>query len=150
MELLESGRELLAYVGGQCYDAFLTFVAWWFVLYMRTCRKLGWPLQIEEYLMRKTIEAPRPILRRRALSLPSHASSLFGKQRATKSQDQCGLFKLPVELRLQIYQEAMKGKNSKICMDLTQYIYRPLLAVWQGEYETIDDLLSLSMTCRQM
>lgn len=57
---------------------------------------------------RRAEKPPKPVPRKRALSIYSHSGrSKLHKSQSTAEQTQCGLFKLPIELRTAIYEEAV-------------------------------------------
>lgn len=107
---------------------------------------------IEDFLTKeerrvRTITAPTPITRVRALTLPLGQNLvLFAPEQTTKAQADCHIFRLPIELRQQIYEEyfgdglvvvaisnGQKWPNVKLSYD-----------------EKVKDFIALLKTCRQM
>lgn len=112
------------------------------------CDKVGWPSKIEEKMRQKVVQAPRPVRRKRALTLPLELALLPWKRRTTESQDGCKLFRLPAEVRMLVYEQYFASGGEEIFVNLMSEYER--LEAWRGFNEEMTDVLSLLQTCRRM
>lgn len=81
------------------------------------CTAIGWlPFRLRywasstivQFMRKLSAKPPKPMRRKRALSICSHDdSSKLRKPQLTAEQTQCGFFKLPIELRTAIYEEVV-------------------------------------------
>lgn len=98
-------------------------ISCWFPFYLgyRAFQKVQNIPKIAKYLRKRdakrAAKPPKPMRRKRALSICSYNnSSRTTKSHSTAQQTQYGFFKLPVELRIAIYEEVIGGNHIYIIL----------------------------------
>lgn len=114
-----------------------------YILYDKLNHKYQWHPPKAVRLCEEQFRPPRPVKRKRALTLPLVKKPIIDRKNGGQYciQAECKLLKLPYELREMIWQEYFGRK--RIYVGLTN---EELLESWRGFAERVD-VLGLIMSC---